>query len=228
MRHAALAASLSVAAALSLGCIDASRINRECRWTDTRSGPLDLDRAADREHLRQDAQVAWEVGQRYGDVRYRTQPRLELPLVGACRSAMFDSIAARHGVTRADVDRATRARLWPVDVAAVFLPMLALAVVAAVFAARELERVIGTRWAAALAARGVLVCLIALVMAGLTQIWAMSVESWRLRNEHIAGRAFVVPSVAHPAIALATMLIVVAVTVALRASRRRTLAHSIR
>src|SRR6185437_11368083 len=146
---------------------------------------------------------------------YRTQPRLELPLVGACRSAMFDSIAARHGITRADVDRATRARLWPVDVAAVF-------------AARELERVIGTRWAAALAARGVLVCLIALVMAGLTQIWAMSVESWRLRNEHIAGRTFVVPSVAHPAIALATMLIVVAVTVALRASRRRTLAHSIR
>jgi hypothetical protein len=227
MRRAAIAGALWLATALPVACIDAGRVNRQCRWTDASSGPLDLARAADREHLRQDAQVAWEIGQRYADVRYRTQPRFERPLLEACRRAMFDSIVARHAVTHADVDRATRARQWPVDVIAVFLPMLALAALTALLAAREVERLIGTRSAPA-AAQTVLVGLVALIMAGLMQIWAMSVESWRLRNEHIAGRAFVVPSVAHPAIAVAAMVLVVATTLAVRASRRRSSAHSIR
>jgi hypothetical protein len=226
MRGLAVVAAVCLAGASLAGCIDARRVNRECRWIDASAGPLNLDRAADREHLRQDAQVAWEVGQRFADVRYRTQPVPARPVLVACRTAMFDSIVARHAVTRADVDRATRARRWPVDIVTVFLPMLVVAVLVALLASREVERLTATSTAAAVA-QLVLVGLVALVMTGLTQVWAMSVESWRLRNEHIAGRAFVVPSVAHPAIAVAAMLIVVAATLALRASRRRTPAHNI-
>ena len=226
MRRAAIVGALFLAAALPVGCIDAGRVNRECHWTDASSGPLHLDRAADREHLRQDAQVAWEVGQRYADVRYRTTPLLARPLLVACRSAMFDSIVERHAVTRADVDRATRARRWRVDILAVFLPMLTLAVLAALLATRELERLTGKGSRPAVA-QALLIGVVALIMTGLMQIWAMGVETWRLRNEHIAGRAFVIPSVVHPAIALAAMVLVVAATLALRASRRRPTAHSI-
>lgn len=224
MRRAAIAGALCLSAALLVGCIDAGRVNGECRWTDASSGPLNLDRAADREHLRQDAQVAWEIGQRYADRRYRHEPLLARPLLDACRGAMFDSIAARHAVTRADVDLATRARRWPVDIATVFLPMLAAAILVALLAAREGERLMGKGSASAVA-QSVLVCLVALVMAGLMQIWAMGMETWRLQNEHIAGRVFVIPSVAHPAITVAAMVIVVAAAVGLRASRRRPLAH---
>jgi hypothetical protein len=226
MRRVAIAGALWLTAALPIACIDPGRVNRECHWMDTSSRPLNLDRAADREHLRQDAQVAWEVGQRYADRRYRTQPLLARPLLDACRSAMFDSIVARHGVTRADVDRATRARRWPVDIITVFLPMLAVAILVALVAAREVERLMGNGSASAVA-QLVIIAIVALVMAGLMQIWAMSVETWRLRNEHIAGRAFVIPSVAHSAIAVAVMVIAVAATLALRASRRRPPSHSI-
>ena len=226
MRRAAIVGALLLTVALSVGCIDAGRVNRECRWTDASSGPLHLERAADREHLRQDAQVAWEVGQRYADVRYRTTPLLERPLLVACRGAMFDSIVERHAVTRADVDRATRARRWRVDILTVFLPMLAFAVLATLVAARELERLTG-KGARSAVAPALLGGVVALSVTGLMQIWAMGVETWRLRNEHIAGRAFVIPSVAHPALAMAAMVLVVGATLALRASRRRPAAHSI-
>lgn len=226
MRRVAIFGALVLTAALSIGCIDAARVNPECHWTDASSGPLNLDRAADREHLRQDAQVAWEVGQRYADVPYRTQPLLARPLLDACRSAMFDSIVARHVVTRAAVDRATSARKWPVDIITVFLPMLAVVVLVALLAVRELERLMGKGSRSAVA-QSVLVGLVALVMTGLMQIWAMSVETWRLRDDHLAGRVFVIPSVAHPALAIAATVIVVAATLALRGSRRRRPTHSI-
>jgi hypothetical protein len=221
-----MVAALCVTASLSIGCIDAGRVNRECHWTDTSSGPLNLDRAADREHLRQDAQVAWEVGQRYADVRYRTRPQSARPLLDACRSAMVDSIVARHAVTPADVERATHARRWPVDIITVFLPMLVVAILVALFATREVERLTRHDSASAIA-QVVLIAVVALITTGLMQIWAMSVETWRLRNEHLAGRFLVIPSVAHPAIAVTAMIVVVAATLAIRTSRRRAPAHSI-
>lgn len=205
---------------LATGCIDPSRVNRECRWTDTSSGRLQLDRDADREHLRQDAQVAWEVGQRYADVRYRNQPVLARPLLDTCRGAMWDSIAARHGVSRADIAEATRARVWSIDAATVFVPMLVLAVLATLLIEREAVRAT-TSDRALLGVRATVVIVTALIMTGLTQVWGMSVESWRLRNEHIAGRGSVVPSVAHPGIALLVAAVVAASVVWHRASRAR-------
>src|SRR5438094_400833 len=114
MRALVVGAALSCAA-LTAACIDASRVNTDCRWTDEGMGTLNLARAADREHLRQDVQVAWEVGLRFADLRYRHNPRLARPLLESCRGAMYDSIIARHGVTRADIARATYARVWRVD-----------------------------------------------------------------------------------------------------------------
>lgn len=219
VRRIAFCAAVACAAANATGCIDSSRVNRTCRWIDASSATLNLERAADREHLRQDVQMAWEVGQRYADVRYRSQPLLARPLLDSCRSAMFDSIVARHGVARADIARATMARRWPVDIAAVFLPMLVVTVVVTGLMDREIPRLVSTARQRVLA-RTVVAGVAALIMTGLMQIWAMSVESWRLRDEHIAGRAFVVPSVAHPGIALAAMVTITAAVLFYRSRSR--------
>jgi hypothetical protein len=53
-------------------------------------------------------------------------PARERPLVEQCRNALYDSTVTRHGVTRADIARAVRARLWWVDIVLVFVPMAAL------------------------------------------------------------------------------------------------------
>lgn len=217
MRRVAIGALL-VGTVMWAGCIDSSRVNRECRWTDVSNASLNLDRAADREHLRQDAQVAWEVGQRFADVRYRTQPEPARPLLEACRAAMWDSIIVRHHVLRDDVARAARARLWWADTITVFLPMTLLTAIVTLLITRETDRLAMHGRMRNVVSAGV-VGIVALIMTGLIQIWAMSVESWRLRNEHIAGRGFVVPSVAHPVIAFIVVCAIVAAVVRTRGSR---------
>jgi hypothetical protein len=223
MRALAIAGSVMLTAALT-GCIDASRINRRCQWTDGSAAKLDLTRASDREHLRQDAQVAWEIAQRYADVRYRTRPTLARPLLDACRAAMYDSIVSRHGVTVADIETATVARIWWIDVALVFLPMIAITAIAMDATTREIRRSV-EQPSARTVVTATSVGLVALIATGVMQMWAMMLETWRLRNEHIAGRAFVVPSVAHRGIAFASLFAVAVVVALLRSSRFATSAR---
>ncbi len=219
-----LAFALVAIAAVNLtACIDASRVNRSCHWVGDSTAKLDLTRASDRAHLREDAQLAWENAQRYADIRYRTQPALARPLLDACRAALYDSIVSRHGVTRADVETATFARAWWTDITLVFLPMLALTAVVMSVVVREVRRSSRTD-KARLIVLAMSVGLVALIATGVTQMWAMTVETWRLRNEHIAGRAFVVPSVAHPAIAFASLCVVAALVAMTRSSRSATTA----
>src|SRR5262245_7978903 len=113
---------LSAVSLLAAACMDASRVNLTCRWSDSEPRTLDLSRASDREHLRVDTKLAGELALRMADVRYRNSPTGARPIVTQCRNALYDSIIARHGVTRADIDRATMARVWWVDIIAVFLP----------------------------------------------------------------------------------------------------------
>jgi hypothetical protein len=186
-------------------CIDASRVSTTCRFIDGVAGTLNLARVSDREHLRQDAQVAWEVGQRYADVRYRSQPNLARPILNACRGAMYDSIASR-------------ARLWWVDICFVFLPMLVVTAIAMDVTTREIERSVANA-KARVAVLAMFVGLVALIATGVMQMWAMTLETLRLRNGHIAGRVFTLPSVAHPGIAFASLCIATLIVAAWRSSR---------
>lgn len=212
----ALAGGALLSALLLAACIDPTRVNTTCRWTDAVSGRLDLRRAQDREHLRQDAQVAWEVAQRYADVRYRTRGDLARPLLDSCRALLSDSIVARHGVAATDIQRATRARAWWIDVAAIFLPMMLLTAIGADAATRELRRSIERERVRAILLP-ILVGVVSLIATGTTQMWAMTVETWRLRDGHLAGRVFVLPSIVHPIIAFASLCIVASII-----ARRRT------
>jgi len=205
-------------AVLLAACIDPSRVNATCRWTDGVSGRLDLTRATDREHLRQDAQVAWEVAQRYADVRYRRNPTLARPLLDSCRARLNDSIVARHGVAAADIHRASYARVWWIDVVVIILPIMLLTAIGTDAATRELFRSIEKERVRTIMLP-ILVGLVALIAAGAAQIWAMTVETWRLRDSHIAGRGFVLPSVVHPGISFASLCIVAVITTMWRRSR---------
>jgi hypothetical protein len=104
------------------GCMDSTRVNVMCQWSDSLDRPLDLTQRFDREHLRIDAEIANELMVRFGDVRYRNRPDLARPLRDQCMTAMVDTIVARHHVTRAQITKAEFKRVWWADILAVFLP----------------------------------------------------------------------------------------------------------
>lgn len=180
------------------GCIDSTRVNDTCTWSDPISRRLDLTRQPDREHLRADAEIANELMVRYGDAHGPHRPDLQRPYRERCMSATMDNITARHGVTRAQFAVAERARIWWADLLLVFLPMAVLGGAAADYVARRVclsfdpeDRAIATISVI------VLSLMVAGVTLGVTNFWAFSVEAWRLRNGHVSNRAFLIPIVTH-------------------------------
>lgn len=203
-----------------VGCMDESRVNSVCRWSDSEARPLDLRRAADREHLRVDAKVAGELGLRFADVRYRNVPMFARPLLAQCRGALYDSIIHRHGVTQAQIDQATMARVWWADIVLVFLPLAAVAVLAMDFVTRRIcrafdtdDRVIATASAAAL------VPITAALVLGATQFWAMWIEALLLRNGHVSFRASQIPAIAYAWTTYAGAFVLCSAVAALRFGR---------
>jgi hypothetical protein len=83
--------ALGVAAIALVGCMDASRVNSVCAWSDSVARPLDLRTRIDRQHLRLDAEVANELMVRFGDVRYRNRPDMAAPMRRQCMSTLVDS-----------------------------------------------------------------------------------------------------------------------------------------
>jgi hypothetical protein len=208
-----LAIAIAVGVVLvASACVDASRVNAVCAWSDSVASPLDLGRRADREHLRQDAQVAWELAVRYGDATNRHPAESGYPLRRACRSALDDSIATRHHVPAATAREAALWRLWWADVVTVFLPML---MVVAVFTNRAVWFLRGTPPLV----RRALPVIVALLLTGLTNYWAMTVETLRLRNEHLADRVTALPTASHAFLTF-TGLFVVCLIVARTTVRR--------
>jgi hypothetical protein len=197
------------AVAVLAGCIDQSRVNTECRWSDSELRLLDLTKASDREHLRVDAKIAGELGLRLADLRYRNNPTLNRPIRTTCTEALFDSIIVRHGVTREQIRVAERARVWWVDVVLSFLPIAALLAFAmdrvALRVCRAFEPEDRTIATASLAA---LIIVVAAVGLGVSQFWSFGVEGWLLRNGHVSFRAFQVPTIAHGWISFGAALVI--------------------
>lgn len=193
-RYAALFAIPIVLA----GCIDSTRVNDTCTWSDAISSRLDLTRRGDREHLRADAEIANELMVRYGDVHGPHRPDLERPYREQCMTAMIDSITVRHGITRAQFAIAERDRIWWADVLLVFLPMVLFGAAGADYVTRRICRSFDPedRAVAAIAVI-VLMLLVAALTLGVTNFWSFSVEGWRLRNGHVSNRAFLIPIVTH-------------------------------
>lgn len=187
-----------VAALLVLGCIDQSRVNDTCVWSDTVGRPLDPGRRADREHLRVDAQMANELMVRAGDAHGRNRPDLQRPYREACINALIDTITTRHRVTVAQFEAAERARVWWVDLLVVVLPMGAIALLAMDRVVRRVRRAFDAEdRAIALVSVVVLTVVVAGLILAVTNFWSFWVEGWRLRNGHVSNRAFFLPIVQH-------------------------------
>lgn len=209
-----------VAVVLLAGCIDSSRVNDSCTWTDTVARRLDLGRRSDREHLRQDAEIANELMVRFGDAHIRHNPQIQRPFRDRCIAATVDSIVARHGVTPADFHAAERARIWWADFLVVFLPMGILAVAVMDFATRRVCRNFEPEdRAIALVSIVVLTPVVALLALGVANFWSFAVEGYRLRNGHVSNRAFLIPVVTHGWIAYAVVLVLCAGAAATRFRR---------
>lgn len=195
---AALALTVSLTVSLT-GCIDRTRVNDSCRWSDRVSGPLDLSTQQGREHLRVDAEIANELMVRYGDAHVRHRPDLQRPYREQCRRDLIDSIIARHDVTRAQFTAAERDRVWWADLLLVFLPMAVLAAIATAFITRRICRSFDPEDRVVAGATAALLAVLATGLAlAVTNVWAFSVEGWRLNDGHVSNRAFLIPIVTHP------------------------------
>jgi hypothetical protein len=193
---------------VSSACMDSARVNESCMWTEQSSQRLDLSRRADRDHLRADVQLAGELGVRLADVRYRGRADLADPIQERCTAAMMDTIAQRHGVAAQIVTAAAQWRVWWADLLAVYLP---LAVIVAFGMDRVTRRMCHSfdpeDRRIAVASLVVLVPFTAVVGLGVGQFWGFGVESFFLRNGHVAFRAFLVPIIRHGWIGYFSMLL---------------------
>jgi hypothetical protein len=186
---------------------------------------LDLQDAADREHLRQDAQLAGELGVRAADVRFRNRPDLGDPIQEACTAAMIDTIARRHELPRASVMAAAYARVWWADLLVVYLPLVAVVGVAMDMIVRRVRRAFEPAdHLVATACTALFVGVVPILGLGVGQFWAFTIEAAFLRNEHIAFRGTFIPILRHGWIAvglLAALCVLVATWRAARTPLRR-------
>ncbi len=189
---------LTVCLLMATACIDTSRVNTTCSLIDPLTERLDLTRAADREHLRVDVQLAGELGQRAADIQFRSRPDLGEPIQERCTSALLDTIARRHGIGLSAVKAAATDRVWWADLLSVYLPLAVVAALAMDGVTRRICRSFDPEdRMVAIASAVILVPVTALVGLGLGQMWGFSVEGWYLRNEHVAFRGFFVPIIRH-------------------------------
>ena len=118
IRCAAALVAISAAA-----CIDRTRLNATCEWTDDRAGALDPARPADHRHLVADAQLAEGLAVRFADTEHRRRSgygghgRLldHGEVLHACMDRMVAAIERQHGVTAAQIDAARGERSWWFD-----------------------------------------------------------------------------------------------------------------
>ena len=220
VRRRILTVIIAVCASGAFGCIDSSRVNDACNWNDSGHRPLDLTRSDDREHLRVDVEVADELSVRFGDAHGRHRPDLQRPFRSECTGALFDSIAATHSVSRAQIAVAERARVWWVDLLAVYLPMAIVAGLVMDMITRRVCRAFepGERVAAA-ASVAVLVVIVSALALGATNFWSFNVEALRLRDGHLSNRAFLLPVVVHGWIGFLASVVLCGSVAALRFAR---------
>lgn len=129
------------------GCIDRSRLNSSCEWTNDSSVALDLTLPADRQHLIADAQLAEGLAVRRADTEHKQRfgygghgGLIEHGRVlHECFGALANRIERDHGVTAAQIDEARGQRSPAFDVA-VAVPFLALYVFSAVWACWRIRR----------------------------------------------------------------------------------------
>ena len=214
-------------AVLLSGCLDPSRLNASCQWIgDASSAALDMAIAADRRHLANDVRVAGENATRYRDsVKVRFGFAAAGRLDVECLDRLYSTIAAQHGVRRADIDAATTMRDVPLDVALIYFPVGAVFLLVSLRLCRRFFRRMpppGER--GAVLARVTWLGLVASAAATVVaHLHSWNVDTLRLRDFHMSFRASYLPVGRHPWLSFlaATGVFAVASLHEYRAARKR-------
>jgi len=174
-----------------VGCLDRSRFNASCNWSEPNAAGLDVAKSDARRHLRNDGLLAEELGIRLSDSLHPGVFSADANRVRmACTDSLFALIARTHSVAIEDVRAAATQRDVLVDVALVLFPMImVLWFAAARLADRVRRRFLPGEPTLALG----FTLLMALAASGLWWVvgeqWSWMVEMLRLRDGHISYRA---------------------------------------
>jgi len=209
-------------------CLPQDRINTRCEWTNDSAGALDLSRDRERKHLELDANLAEDLGIRYGDT-FRSTDGIEVEgqKRGECTRHLLALVASRHNVSEQAVESARGTRSTWIDIALIYVPMAIAFAVAAGWTVRRIHRGLDDepRWMIL----GALVFAVPILagfglMAGEQYEWL--VEWARLRNAHLSYRAFRMP-ITHHALAawIAAMTLFAAVALLTGAPRDKRLSR---
>lgn len=158
---------------------------------------LSLHTAADRNHLRDDAQLAEELAVRYGDAvrTFKPESLTEVRRRRAqCLDTLFGTVGATHGVSPATVAEAALRRNVRADVGVVYLPLAILFSTVVMFIWRRFEsHLVGPHAWLAFGALvvGSLGVSAASVVGG--ELWSSVIEMIRFGNDHISMRGGRVP-----------------------------------
>lgn len=209
-------------------CLPQDRINTRCDWANDSAGSLDLSHDKDRRHLEADANLAEDLGIRYGDTFRSTDGiQVEGQKRGECTRELLALIASKHRVRAQAVESARGARNTWIDVALIYIPMAIVFAFVARWVVRKIRRSLDDepRWMLL----GALVFAVPIVagfglMGGEQYEWL--VEWARLRNAHLSYRAFRMPITHHALVVwLSAMLIFTAVAVVTGARRGKRLSR---
>lgn len=170
-------------------------ISENCLWTEDDSRPLNLNNAADRRHLRDDAVTAEDMAIRWADKHWGLMREYE-PQRNKCMESLFSSLAIHHGVDPALVRQYSRQRDIVLD-SAVILSFGVLYGLAAYIFVGRIQRsftpdepgfwIMTTTLALGISLIGVL--------AG--GLWSIVVEEVRIGSGHLSYRMDLIPMRQH-------------------------------
>ena len=189
-------------------------ISENCLWTEQDSRPLNLNNAADRRHLREDAVTAEDMAIRWADRRWGLAPEY-VPERDKCMASLFSSLATHHRVDANIVRQYSRKRDVVMD-SAVILSFGALYGVAAyIFAGRIRRRFTPDEpgfWIMTITlALGI--SLVGVLAGGL---WSITVEEVRMGSGHLSYRMNRIPFRQHWVVLLVSCVGVFALAALIR------------
>ena len=188
--------------ALTMGCLDKSRLNPHCEWVgDASTLAIDMRDAAQRQHLAMDVRVAGENAVRFGDSAKTRKVGLEASgrIAEECLARLDSTIMRQHHVNMSDIHVAERTRPFWIDTVLVYLP---IGLLFYVVAGRMTRRIVdrrpppGERWTMWVHLIWVGLAASALAMA-IAHFHAWNIEWLRLRNGHLSFRAAYLPTSLH-------------------------------
>lgn len=174
-------------------------VSSNCEWIEVGSGSVNLEKAADRRHLRDDALTAEDIAIRWADknsgpksVQFKGFPEYKRR-TDECMEALFQGVASHHGVDVALVRQYRLSRDIVSDSAVIlgFAFLYALASYGLAGAIRR--RFPSDEWAAFLIATVAMSVLASIVGVMLGDLWSVLIENLRMGSGHLSYRIDRIP-----------------------------------